>query len=260
MHNSASILNRNSAIVLLTTLFAAAPLASAAQPVFDRVESNEFAACGDDGAWVHDAAVFTYFKDSYYDLDVRFLAFSGTVAQRIKTAAAMKDASKQLESYAFLHEQALGLIPRIGRLLPRMQQPLDLAPMIEQMRAEEIGAPVGNHRTEYLRVAFARQMLTAPTRGVRQPGTAIADFLTHLAITEDQLLTLKSGGEIDRATLEANLVGLGDSYRDSFKPVTKQVIFGPYASSLNGRLAFAVKQICESDTQKSEALIPRQPQ
>ena len=221
---------------------------AAAQPVFDGFENAEIDACRDDAQWVHKAAVYTYFKDSYYDLDVRFLAFIGTAAKRAETAAAMKDENERLESYAFLHEQVTDLIPRMGRLLPRMERPLDLAPMIEQMLKNEIWDPQGDHHTEYLRVALAREMLAVPTGTARDPGPRIAAFLTYFSVVEDLLLTLKSGDgdEKDVEALEANLAALKLGWRDGFRPIAKQAIFGDTASSLDGRLAFKVKQICET--------------
>ena len=89
MHARAAQLNQHARSLLLVALFAAAPFAVSAQPVLEAFEQDDVVACRDGGAWVHDAAVFTYFKDSYYDLDVRFRAFSGTAAKRAKSAAAM---------------------------------------------------------------------------------------------------------------------------------------------------------------------------
>ena len=224
------------------------PAAALAQPVFDGFENAEIDACGDDGQWVRKAAVFAYFKDSYYDLDKHFLAFTGTAARRAETAAAMTDEAKRLETYVFLHEQVTDLIPRMGRLLPRMERPLDLAPMIEQMLKNEIWDPQGDHHTEFLRVALAREMLAVPAPVARDPGPRIAAFLTYFSVVEDLLLTLKSGDgdEKDVEVLEANLAALKLGWRDGFRPIAKQAIFGDTASSLDGRLAFKVKEICET--------------
>ena len=226
---------------------ALAPFAATAQPVFDGFENAEIAACRDDGQWVRKAAVYAYFKDSYYDLDKHFLAFTGTAAQRVETASAMADEAKRLETYAFLHDQAKGLIPRMGRLLPRMERPLDIAPMISQMLASDIHAPYGDHHTEYLRVALAREMLAVPAPTARDPGPRIAAFLTYFSVVEDLLLTLKSGegDEKDVEALKANLAALKLGWRDGFRPIAKHAIFGNDADGLRDRLALSVTSICK---------------
>ncbi|WP_428407256.1 hypothetical protein [Hyphococcus sp.] len=227
---------------------ALAPFAASAQPVFDGVEKAEIEACRDDAQWVHKAAVYAYFKDSYYDLDKHFLAFTGTAAQRVEAATAMTDEAKRLETYTFLHEQMKDLIPRMGRLLPRMERPLDLKPMIRQMLESDIWDPQGDHHTEYLRVALAREMLAVPAPTARDLGPRIAAFLTYFSVVEELLLTLKTGGgdEKDVAALKANLAALNLGWRDGFRPIANHAIFGNYASSLDGRLAFKVKEICNT--------------
>ena len=220
--------------------------AASAQPGFEAIERSELRACAEDGAWVRDAAVFTYFKDGYYDLDKHFRAFSGTAVSRVGAAAATADDEARAESFAFLHAQVAGLIPRLGRLLPRVERPLDLAPMIVEMLEGDIRPPLGDRHTEYLRVALAREMLTVPPRIARDPGPRIAAFLTYFAAVENQLLALKNSGDENIEALRRNIQGLGASYRDGFRPIAKHVIFAPYANSLQGRLAFGVKQICET--------------
>ncbi|MEQ8177126.1 MAG: hypothetical protein RIC52_04080 [Amphiplicatus sp.] len=227
--------------------------AASAQPGFDTIESVELRACAENGAWVRDAAVFTYFKDGYYDLDKHFRAFSGTAESRVGAAAATADDEARAESFAFLHAQVAGLIPRLGRLLPRVERSLDLAPMAEQLRKGEIRNPRGDHHTEYLRVAFAREMLKAPARAAKNPGATLADFLDSFAAVENQLLALKNGGEEDAEALRRNIRSLGASYRDGFRPIAKHAIFAPYANSLQGRLAFGVKQICEARAMCADA-------
>ena len=232
-------------------LLAAAALvfpAAAAQPVFDGFENAEIDACRDDAQWVHKAAVYTYFKDSYYDLDVRFLAFIGTAAKRAETAAAMKDESQRLESYAFLHEQVTDLIPRMGRLLPRMERPLDINPMIHQMLESAVWDPRGDHHTEYLRVALAREMLDVPAQTARDPGPRIAAFLTYFSVVEDLLLTMKSGegDEKDLKALDANLGALTLGWRDGFRPIAERAIFRDSPDAFAARLADGVKEICRA--------------
>lgn len=238
---------RPSMLALLAAGFAAAPVPAAAQPAFDGFEEAEIEACRGGGQWVHDAAVFTYFKDSFYDLDVRFRAFLGSASQRINTAAATEDAQQRAERYAFLHEQVTDLVPRMGRLLPRMERPPDIAPMIPQMLASDIHAPYGDHHTEYLRVALAREMLGVPAETARDPGPRIAAFLTYFSVVEKLLATLKTGegDEKDVEALEANLAALALGWRYGFRPIAERVIFGSYANSLDGRLAFTVGQLCD---------------
>ncbi|MEQ8936074.1 MAG: hypothetical protein RIE56_09825 [Amphiplicatus sp.] len=227
--------------------------AAAAQPGFDAIERADLPACAEGGAWVRDAAVFTYFKDGYYDLDKRFRAFSGTAGSRISAAAATADNEARAESFAFLHSQVAGLIPRLGRLLPRVERPLDLASMAEQLRKGEIRNPRGDHHTEYLRVAFAREMLNAPASVAKNPGSSLAGFLDSLAVVENQLLALKNGGDEDAEALRRNLQGLSANYRDGFRPIAKHVIFASYANSLQGRLAFGVKEICDAQAMCANA-------
>ncbi|KCZ96656.1 hypothetical protein HPO_18862 [Hyphomonas polymorpha PS728] len=239
-------LRRSAALLVAAVLVF--PAAVSAQPSFDGLEDAEIEACRDDGQWVKDAAVRTYFKDSYYDLDVRFRAFIGTARRSVKTAAAMEDEEARAERYAFLHDQTKDLIPRMGRLLPRMERPLDLAPMIGQMLKSEIWDPQGDHHTEYLRVALAREMLAVPTETARDPGPGIAAFLTYFSVVEDLLLTMKTGEGDKKAVeaLDANLAALAIGWRDGFRPIAERAIFGDRPDAFAARLADGVKEICHA--------------
>lgn len=234
--------------MLLVAAVLACSASSSAQPSFDRLEDAETEPCRNDGQWVSDAAVRTYFKDSYYDLDVRFRAFIGTARQKAEAAAALRDEQQRAEQYAFLHEQIKDLIPRMGRLLPRMERPLDLKPMVHQTLEGIVWDPRGNHHTEFLRVAFARQMLNIPSETARDPGPRIAAFLTYFSVVEDLLLTMKSGegDEKDLEALDANLTAMAIGWRDGFLPIIERAIFASSPDAFAAQLAEGIQEICDT--------------
>lgn len=228
---------------LLCAVAAGSPPAAARQNL-DAFEEKEQEACADGGGWVRRAAVKTYFADSFRDLDKHFSLFSATVARDLGAAAATTDPGARAARYASIHEQAKTLIPRLGRLLPRTERPLDLAPMVEQMLESAVRDPHGDHYTEYLRVALAREMLAVPPETARDPGPRIAAFLTYFAAAETQLLGLETGGGEDPEALRRNLQGLFIGWRDGFRPIAEHAIFAPYKDNLEARLASGVEAIC----------------
>lgn len=237
---------------IITGAFFCTPLNALAQqsPVFSGFEEREQAVCaGDgDGAWVRNAAVYTYFKDSYYDLDVHFRAFIGTAVANVKTTVAMKDKSKKRESYAFMHDRAQGLIVGMGRLLPRVERALDLRPMTVQMLESTIWDPQSDGHGEFLRVALASEMLDVAPEIATDPGARIAAFLTYFSVVEGLLFELKTEPDNDKnvQALMANLDALQLGWRDGFRPIANTVIFSGSPEAFAERLTKRVGALCNA--------------
>ncbi len=221
------------------TLLAACP-ANAAD-IFTGFEDTERDICDANGGWVQYAAVSTYFEDSYYDFDKHMLAFTGGLDGAGKNFKYIMARSKDAQSqkFTFMHENVTALTPRIGRLLPRVDRPMDLPAVIAQMREGAVGDPYGDHHSEFLRVALAREMLSASDAA----GADIARFLEDIAAVEGRLLGMKNGDATrrDARRLWNEMQALSGSYRGAFRPVARQTIFG---DNLRDRLAPRITEIC----------------
>lgn len=238
--------SKSAAALLIATALASLP--AAATSVFDSFETAEIAACAADSQWLSDAAVYSYVKDAYYDLDVRFRAFTGMAGQQLITAAASKDMDTRITHYTFLYHQLSDLIPRLGRLLPRMARPLDVPPLIAQMLTSDVWLPRGDHHTEYLRIALARDLLEQTSNVNGDPGFRLAAFLTYFSVVEQMLLTLKtdSGSEDQVAILQANLTALQLSWRHDVRPLLNNSILARSPTEFNQGINVQLAAICRA--------------
>jgi hypothetical protein len=198
------------------------------QPVFTAFEEAERDPCDGAGDWGRSEDVRSYLEAGYYDFEKNLLAFTGASWRRLDPAMAERR-----------HEQAKGLISQLGRLLPRLARPLDLEPLIAQVRAGRIEAPLSDHHTEFLGVALARELLAATD----EAGTRIAAFLESLGEVEALLLEWQDNANEarDLARLAEKVEQLQAEYRAGLGPLAKQVIF---AENLGERLAGRMVELC----------------
>ncbi|WP_308911516.1 hypothetical protein [Pseudokordiimonas caeni] len=213
---------------------------SAAADVFDHFEDTERNICSS----VEDAAVFTYFKDSYYDLDKHLLAVTG--GSRYDRLVALPQ-DKQVERLAFDHDRVKGLILRMGRLFPRMERPLDIPPMIKQLKDGAIWQPLSDHHTEILRVALTRLLMQAEDGAAAK----MAAFLKAFDTYENKLLEVKGDGVTsdDAQKLSFMQGEVASRYRDSLRFFAKEVIF---ADDFREKLAAGVQEACAGKAEEKE--------
>ncbi|WCL54133.1 hypothetical protein [Gimibacter soli] len=212
----------------------------AAADTFDTFEEAERDICTS----AEDAAVFTYFRDSYYDLDKNLLAVTG--GSRYDRLVALPK-EKQAERLAFDHDRVQGLIPRMGRLFPRMNRPLDIPPMIKQLKDGAIWQPLSDHHTEILRVAFTRLLIQAEDGAA----TKMAAFLEAFDDYENKLLDAKADGiTAEDAQVLSYLRGeVASRYRDSLRFLAKDVIF---AGEFREKMVAGVQVACAGPAEEKE--------
>src|SRR5690606_28247078 len=154
--------------------------------------------------------------------------------------------------FAPMHEAAQANIVRLGRLLPRMERPLDLAPMTGQFEESAIWWPRGDHHTEFLRVALAEELA-----GHQNLAEHMATFLSRFEQVEAVLLDLKHAEagdaepglpameEVARTTRQ-----LREDWEEGVLPGMARVIFDrpdvPVGESLSERLQARVTTICNN--------------
>lgn len=149
--------------------------------------------------------------------------------------------------FAPLRDEAQANIVRLGRLLPRMDRPLDLPPMTGQFEEGAIWWPRGDHHTEYLRVALAEEFAAH-----QNLADHIAAFLSRFEEVETLLLGLEYAETGDEPTVKK----LADATRqlreawEAVEPGMRRVIFDrpdmPKGESLSERLQARVTAICKS--------------
>lgn len=194
--------------------------------------------------WPGNARTLAYVETAYSDLEEQMNALLFALARANERGASGAD------EWAPLHQQAQAAIRRLGRLLPRVERQLDLAPMADQFGRRDIGAPRGDHYTEYLRVALAREFADHQNLGDHMAG-----FLASLDRVETLLLGLKAG-TADAKGLPAASRALGQGW-DAVRPGMMRVIFDrpdmPTGDALSDRLLTRVSALCEEKAECGEA-------
>lgn len=206
-------------------------------------EHEEFSACYvDQGAWAGEPRAARYVQDSFDDFDRHFGPFLDDLEQAANGAA-----FEPPTRWSALHAAAQANIARLGRLLPRLNRPLDLAPMAGQFEEGAIWWPRGNHHTEFLRVALAEEL--ARHQNLADP---MAAFLARFERLEALLLDLKYPEAVDEASAGTELAGAAQQLREGWEtvePGMRRVIFDrrdmPQGESLPERLRARVTAICE---------------
>lgn len=212
-------------------------------------EREEFPACYvDNGAWAGEDRAARYVLGSFDDFEIHFAQFLDKLDR-----AAGKAVSEPPQSwpalFAPLHDEAQANIVRLGRLLPRMNRPLDLAPMTGQFEEGTIWWPRGDHHTEYLAVALAEEFA-----GHQNLAEHMAAFLSRFEQAEALLLDLKfSETGADTMSSAQDVTRAAQQLRDGWEavePGMRRVIFDrpdmPIGESLSERLQTRVTAICKN--------------
>lgn len=205
-------------------------------------EGDDAPACHiDSGGWAGEPAVAAYSQQSLQQVDAAMLEFISALEQ-----ASRADTPYSAADFSRMHIQAGDLISELGRLLPRMERALDLAPMISQMKAREIWWPRGGHRTEFLRVAIAEEVVDH-----QNSAEHTARFLKNFADAEELLLDLKTGGGTPekRERLHSLALGLTDDWEAASFGFGR-VIFDrpnlPEGESFSERIRLRVERYCDA--------------
>ena len=208
---------------------------------------EEFQACqADGGAWAGEPRAARYVRGSFEEFDRHFGAFLGDM-ERAAEQAASQPRAKWPARFAPLHEEMKANIARLGRVLPRMNRPLDLAPLAGQFEDGAIWWPLGDHHTEYLGVALSQEFVDHQNLGEH-----LAIFLSSLERIEAQLLDLKYADEDDDLSnpreLAAAVRSLREDWEDGARPGMMRVIYDrpdiPEDETLSARLQARVAAIC----------------
>lgn len=230
--------------MIKTVFYAAALSAVAFAPSVSANDSdNEPASlCVPEENWTRDTALVRYFRDHYYEFDVHSSAFISS------TGGSERILSEPLEERVrvgtALHDRILGIIYRLGRLLPRFSRPVDVMPMAEQVQAGTVRDPDTGEYVEFLRVALVHDLLASSD----DAAVVMARFLTDLDALESQTHKM-SGGDITPDMLQAlyEMQKQASISRRAFRDILKQVIF---ADDLQDRMAARLDEYCNRPVSK----------
>lgn len=213
-------------------------------------EREEFPACYvDGGAWAGEDRVARYVEGSFDDFEGHFAQFLNNL-DRAAGKAASEPPENLPERFSPLHDEAKANIARLGRLLPRMERPLDLAPMAGQFEESAIWWPRGDHHTEFLRVALAEEFA-----GHQNLAAHMATFLSRFEQVEALLLGLKYAETDDAAASPPDMDEIArtarqlrEGWEEGVLPGMTRVIFDrpdmPVGEKLSERLQTRVMAIC----------------
>ena len=208
---------------------------------------EEFAACqADGGAWAGEPRAARYVRGSFEEFDRQFGAFLGDL-ERAAEQAASQPRAKWPTRFAPLHEEMKANIARLGRVLPRMNRPVDVPPLAGQFEDGAIWWPLGDHHSEYLGVALSQEFVDHQNLGEH-----LAIFLSSLGRVEGLLLGLKYADEDDDLSnpreLTAAVRSLREDWEEGARPGMMRVIYDrpsiPQDETLSARLQARVAAIC----------------
>ncbi|MBH1944872.1 hypothetical protein I5L01_11585 [Erythrobacter sp. YJ-T3-07] len=211
---------------------------------------EEFPVCqADGGAWAGEPRAARYIRGSFEEFDRQFGAFLGDLEQAAERSAS-EPRAKWPTRFAPLHEEMKANIARLGRVLPRMNRPVDVPPLAGQFEDGAIWWPLGDHHTEYLGVALSQEFVDHQNLGEH-----LAIFLSSLERVEAQLLDLKYAEPDDAASdlpspqeLAAAVRSLREDWEDGARPGMMRVIYDrpdiPDDETLSARLQARVAAIC----------------
>lgn len=183
--------------------------------------------CLHNGRWVQYSAAATYFQHSFMVLDNKL--------QAVISAKAINPAQQLADNRA--------LISAVGRLVPRLSDAKDLAPLVIQLRRTELSPVESGHHTEYLRLALMRQYLRADANAA----AVMADFLHQLLQLETGWQLLTAGLDINEtsAQLLQRQQAMHSSWNTDIAPRFRTLIAADEPEQLNILLQDDVSYLCQ---------------
>ncbi|SKB94151.1 hypothetical protein [Sphingopyxis flava] len=220
-----------------------------APPAFARYEAEAIEPCAGESAWLlsEDRRAEQYLKNSYYEFDKHFRAFTGTLAHEIDAAKA------DSERAARMAVRLDTLMPRLARLLTGVGAPADSLAVARVAGSFEFQQPEraqpGDGHAAWLRAALADEMVRGEDYAAADlAGERIDAFLTSLGKLRYGLRRLEAQTEApdrgaDIAGLQRDARALLRDWRDGFDPVVKKAIFDD-VPGLAERLHRGVRAMC----------------
>jgi hypothetical protein len=201
-----------------------------APPRFAAFETESIDACADGSSWLldRDQRAESYLRQSYFDFDKHFRAFTGTLWRDIDAAA------KDPAQFARIAARLDALMPRLGRLLNYASAPADSLQVARiagsfDFQSPDLPDPDDGH-TFWLRAALAQEMVGGFDVAADEAGERIDAFLTSLGRVRYRLRMLEAastGDDVERDTASLREVqALVRDWRDGLNPVINQAIFG----------------------------------
>jgi hypothetical protein len=199
-------------------------------------DKNASELCSGQEDWTQYAALENYFRGNYYDFDVYGGAFISAPGRSEQILSDPID--ERIRVGTMWHDRILGIIVRLGRMLPRLSRPMDLPPMIHQVQAGVMKEPESGEYVEFLRASLVRDMLASSETA----STTIAEFLTNLDKLEGQTDAMQNG-EISSEQLHTFYQTLQQTEvsRKAFLALLKQVIF---SDDLHQRMSARLNEFC----------------
>ncbi|ALC11493.1 hypothetical protein [Sphingopyxis sp. 113P3] len=233
-------------VVLADPLALATP---AEPPAFTRYEAEAIEPCAHESAWLlsADRRAEQYLKNSYYEFDKHFRAFTGSLARDIDVAKADPARATRIA------ERLDALMPRLARLLTGVAAPADSLAVARISGSFEFQSPEGvqpgDGHTAWLRAALAEEMVLGEDRAAAdEAGERIDAFLTSLGKLRYGLRRLEArtdgrDRDADLAALHGDAQALVRNWRDGFDPALKQALFDA-EPSLAERLHRRIRAMC----------------
>ena len=190
--------------------------------------------------WTRHAAIENYFRSHYHEIDLKNGAFLSKNYQYMNfSRTPMNDEKLRLAKQ--YHERTLGMIKRLGLLLPHFSGPMDVSELLEQIESGKIKHVPDDSNVQFLRVALAQDILESDP-------FARYDMQQYIeSLNNMESLT----ANIDAATIDADQAAELDKMayvtwesHKRFLEYAKPVIF---ASDLHDRMSARLSERCKAN-------------
>lgn len=203
-------------------------------------ETNDNTLCVGHEDWTRKAAISSYFRGHYYEFDVYAGAFISAPGRSDSILA--KPLEERIRVGNMWHDRLLGIIQRLGLMLPRSSHPGDLQQLIHQVQTADIHQAKNTSHVAFLRQSLLLDMLASGDAA----SETIVDFLTRLMTLEAQAAAMKNG-EFSLHQLHTfyQTLDQAEVSRKAFRGVLKQVIFD---DDLHPRMSKRLAEFCSIAT------------
>lgn len=188
--------------------------------------------------WTRKAAISTYFRDHYYEFDLYGGAFIGAPGRSDRILSEPQE--ERIRVGTMRHDRVLGIIYRLGRLLPRFSHQMDLPAMIHQAKTGVVKDPSEGEYVQFLRVALVRDMLASSD----DAGVTMARFLKYLDELESQTDAMRNGNTTpEQLQAYHDTLEQAEVSRKEFRAILKRAIFTP---DLHDRMSARLTEFCSA--------------
>lgn len=229
----------------ITFVFLSIALAFQSSNALADQEPDTVFVCEQQDDWTRHAAIETYFRSHYHEIDLRNGAFLSKDRQYMNFARAPMSEEKSRLAKQY-HERTLGMIKRLGLLLPHLSHPMDLPELMRQIDSGSLKHYPDDDNVQFLRAALAQDVLESDQFAKYDMQKYLENLQSMETLTAD--IQVEDFDADDAAELDKMAYVTWESHR-RFLNFAKPIIF---ASDLHDRMSARLIERC-ADRQRKDS-------